>query len=153
MKKFYWILLIGVLVIVADQFSKYWVNAALTYGFSKPITSWFSLTYIFNTGTAFGLFAGNNKALVIVALTILSFLLYSARGLCERTGAWGLWGIGLVFGGAIGNLIDRIRIGRVIDFLDFHFWPVFNLADTAISIGAACLIIGVWFDQSPESRI
>ena len=101
------------------------------------MTSWFYLTFVQNTGTAFGLFQGNNRALLLLAFIILAVLLYGARGLTERGGFWGALGVALVLGGAFGNIMDRMHYGQVIDFLDFKVWPVFNIADSAISRGNA----------------
>lgn len=130
-------------IVLADGISKQWILRHFALGESRAVTSWFSLTYVHNTGTAFGLFQDSNKALLVIAVGILMFLLYSARGLCEQAGVWAQWGIGLVIGGAIGNMVDRIHYGHVIDFLDFHFWPVFNVADSAISVGALSLAVGL----------
>jgi signal peptidase II len=130
------------IIFVADRLTKAWVRDAFMLGESRPITPFFSLTYVHNTGTAFGLFQGNNTAMLIVACAILVFLLASAPTLAERGGRWGFWGVALVAGGALGNILDRMLYGQVIDFLDFHVWPVFNVADSAISVGAACLLIG-----------
>ena len=117
---------------------------------SWPVTSWFYLTFVQNTGTAFGLFQGNNKALLILAFLILCALLYGARGLSERGGFWGALGVALVLGGAVGNLMDRIHYGQVIDFLDFRVWPVFNIADSAITVGTVSIMIGLWLRDRPE---
>lgn len=132
------------LIVLLDRWSKWWVMRHFRLGDSRPATSWFYLTCVQNTGTAFGLFQGNNKALLILAFVILGSLLYGARGLCERGGCWAFWGVALVLGGAIGNIIDRFLYGQVIDFLDFRIWPVFNVADSAISVGAVSLMWGLW---------
>jgi signal peptidase II len=88
------------------------------------------------------------------ALLILGALIYGARGLTERGGFWGALGVALVLGGAIGNVMDRVHYGEVIDFLDFRVWPVFNLADSAITIGTISILIGLfWPDRSiPEAE-
>src|SRR6185437_8091967 len=115
------VLSIAAVVLLLDRLSKAWVRHHFFLGQSRPVTAWFSITYVQNTGTAFGFFQGNNKALGIFAFLILCALLYGARGLSERGGLWGALGVALVIGGAVGNIIDRIHFGRVIDFLDFHF--------------------------------
>lgn len=142
--RFWGIVGIASSVIGLDVLSKLWVIRHFELGESRRIFSFFYLTFIHNTGTAFGLFQGNNKALLTLAVVILGALLYSARGLSERGGLWGALGVALVLGGAIGNVIDRIRYGQVVDFLDFRVWPVFNVADSAITIGAICISIGLW---------
>lgn len=134
-------------ITVIDQLTKFWAMHRFHLGESLPVTTFFSLTLVFNTGSAFGLFQGNNKALLILAFVILAVLLYSARGICEKGGRWGALGVAFVLGGALGNIIDRIRIGQVIDFLDFHVWPVFNVADSAITVGAGLLMVGLWRDK------
>jgi signal peptidase II len=131
-------------VLVLDRLTKMWVLRHFYLGESRRVTQFFYLTYVQNTGTAFGFLQGNNKALMVLAFVILGVLLYSARGLSERGGLCGALGVALVLGGAIGNMIDRFHYGRVIDFLDFRVWPVFNMADSAISVGAVALFVGLW---------
>lgn len=130
------ILIIAVLVIALDQFSKMWFLKHFQMGESRRITSFFYFTLTDNTGAAFGLFQDNNRLLLLLAYGILLGFIYSARGLCERGGMWAFWGVALILGGAIGNLIDRHLYGRVIDFIDLRVWPIFNLADSAITVGA-----------------
>ena len=141
------IMMIAAAVLLLDRFSKEWVRHHFQLGESRPILSWFFLTYVQNTGTAFGLFQGNNKALLILAFLILGALPYGARGLAERGGFWGALGVALVLGGAVGNVIDRIHYGRVIDFLDFRVWPVFNIADSAVTVGTISLMIGLLWKE------
>lgn len=99
-----------------------------------------SLRVLHNTGVAFGLLAHFPPvATVILALTLLGVVFYNRS-------AWplavvGPWGLGLMLGGALGNMIERLRFGYVLDYLDFHVWPVFNLADAAIVIGAGLLVL------------
>ena len=143
------ILMIAGAVLLLDRLSKLWVRHHFALGESRRVASWFYLTYVENTGTAFGFFQGNNKALAILALIILGALLYGARGLSERGGFWGALGVAVVLGGAVGNQMDRIHFGRVIDFLDFRVWPVFNLADSAISIGMLFILIGICGQEQP----
>jgi len=144
------ILSIAGAVLLVDRFTKAWVRHHFQLGESKRIAAWFYLTYVQNTGTAFGLFQGNNKALLILAFVILGALLYGARGLTERGGFWGALGVALVLGGAVGNVMDRMHFGQVIDFLDFRVWPVFNIADSAISIGTLSIMIGLLRKEPPE---
>src|ERR1700690_664300 len=144
------IMTIAGVVVLLDRFSKAWIRHHFQLGESRPITSWFYLTFVENTGTAFGLFQGNNKALLILAFLILCALLYGARGLSERGGFWGALGVALVLGGAVGNLMDRIHYGQVIDFLDFRVWPVFNIADSAITVGTISIMVGLLLRDRPE---
>jgi len=101
-----------------------------------------SLRVLHNTGVAFGLLAHLSPvATVILALTLLGVVFYNRS-------AWpvavaGPWGLGLMLGGALGNIIERLRFGYVLDYLDFHVWPVFNLADAAIVVGAGLLALAL----------
>jgi len=144
------IMTIAGVVLALDRLSKAWVRHHFQLGESRRVTSWFYLTFVENTGTAFGLFQGNNKALMVLAFVILGALLYGARGLSERGGFWGALGVAFVLGGAFGNVMDRIHYGQVIDFLDFRVWPVFNIADSAISVGTLFLMIGLLSNEPPE---
>jgi len=101
-----------------------------------------SLTVVHNTGVAFGLLARLGPAAVVgLALTVLGVLLYN-RSAWPATGA-GQWGLGLMVGGALGNIVERLRFGYVVDYVDVHVWPVFNLADTAIVVGAGLLLLAL----------
>jgi signal peptidase II len=143
------IMTIAAVVVVLDRLSKAWIRHHFHLGESRPITSWFYLTFVVNTGSAFGLFQGNNRTLLMFAFLILGALIYGARGLTERGGFWGALGVALVLGGAVGNVVDRVHYGQVIDFLDFRVWPVFNLADSAITLGTISILIGLlWPDRS-----
>ena len=90
--------------------------------------------------------------LLIISYVILLLVLYGARGFFERGGMWAFWGIALVMGGAIGNIVDRHLYGHVIDFLDFRVWPVFNIADSAITIGAISTAIGLLTHKKEQLR-
>lgn len=135
-----WWIATGVLVV--DVLSKRWVEAQLALGQSVPvIPSVFYLTRLANPGAAFGLFAGANFALVLVAVAVAGFIIFAGPRLAGGNPIL-ISGLGLQLGGAVGNLIDRVRVGMVTDFLDFGFWPVFNVADIAIVGGAGLLVWG-----------
>lgn len=140
--------LITVLVLlVADQWSKAEIAAHFRYGESMPVTSFFNLVLVYNTGAAFSFLSGESGwqrwffiAITVGALGLIAWMIRRHRE--DRLFCWGLV---LIFSGALGNLIDRVRLGHVIDFLDFyfggwHFWA-FNVADSAITVGAALLIL------------
>lgn len=146
------ILTIAGITLLLDRLSKAWIMDHFRLGESRRIASYFYLTFVKNTGTAFGIFQGNNKALLILAVLILGSLLYGARGLSERGGFWGALGVALVLGGAVGNMVDRVHYGHVIDFLDFRVWPVFNIADSAITVGAFSLVIGLLKNKEKAGR-
>ena len=131
--------LTGLLIVVADQFSKAWIRANLPEGRSLFDTGFLRITHIHNTGAAFGLFPDQSFVLIIVALicitAILVYALVIYRYFPLPDGMLGKLALGLVFGGTLGNLIDRLRFGYVTDFIDFGFWPAFNIADSAITVG------------------
>lgn len=140
----------ALLVLLADQFSKRWVITHLESG--KPwspikfLCPWVSLTYVTNRGVAFGLFPKWGDLFVGVAmLVVVGILAYYVRL------ALGQWlvelSLGLMLGGAVGNLLDRLFHGHVIDFIDFKVWPVFNIADSCIVIGMVILAYYIWRGQ------
>lgn len=126
------------------------IDHRMVLGQSIPIIDrLFSLTYIRNSGIAFGLFNEGSSTLKIALLSIatllaLAFLIWLLSGLDKKDFLGGL-SIGMIAGGAVGNLIDRIRLGEVIDFLDFYWgsyhWPAFNVADSSITVGVALLVV------------
>jgi len=125
-----------------DQSLKAWALAALQAGEREVIPGvlWFNLTR--NPGGAFGLFPNGRPVLVGVSLLLVAAGLGLAFVLPAKPWSWGHVGLGLVAGGGLGNLADRLfRDGRVVDFIDFRFWPVFNLADTGIVVGTALVFV------------
>lgn len=101
-----------------------------------------SLTVLRNRGVAFGLLASLPPEVVAaVALTVLGVALYN-KSAWSATGA-GQWGLGLLAGGALANVLERLRFGYVVDYLDVHIWPVFNLADAAIVVGACLAVLAL----------
>ena len=139
---------LAALVVVLDQLSKYWILYVydLPSRISTPIAGPFSLTMVWNRGVSFGLFRADAD-LVRWILTLFSICVAVALAIWVRKAHRPLLGVGLglVIGGAIGNAIDRIRFGAVVDFLDFQrlgFFPwVFNVADSAITIGVVFLLL------------
>ncbi len=131
--------LIALLVIAADQLSKIWIRSNIPAGQSLFEAGFFRLTHIHNTGAAFGLFPGQSFLLSIVAsvaiglLLVYAFVLYRRFSLLDNVPE--RVAIGLVLGGTVGNLIDRLRFGYVTDFIDFNIWPAFNIADSAVTVG------------------
>jgi signal peptidase II len=131
-------------VIAADQASKWWVQRSLPLGISRPLLAdVLKLTHVHNTGSAFSLFQGGSGWLILVSVIALVaitryWLELQRRG--EGISPVLLVGLALPWGGAAGNLIDRIRFGYVVDFLELPLWPVFNVADSAITLGALLLI-------------
>jgi signal peptidase II len=137
-------LMVIALVSAPDQLSKLWIRTHLERGESLFITDRLSLTYFGNTGSAFGLFANQTFLLIIVSIAALLFILLFLRYLSLAT-TLSMVSIGLILGGAVGNLIDRLRFGYVTDFIYFRLWgtfhwPAFNIADVAITVGVFVLI-------------
>lgn len=129
----------ALLVVAADQGIKALVARTIPVSASVPvIPGVLSLTHVQNTGVSFGLLAGVSPLVTsLAALTLLAVLLYNGgRWLQTRGGGAGM---ALMAGGAVGNLVDRVRLGFVVDYLDLHVWPVFNFADSAIVVGAGVL--------------
>ena len=142
--------LIGGSVLVLDQVTKVIVdNTMALYQSIEVIPNFAHLTYLRNTGAAFGFLAGSRSSLRIAFFGIISAvaigcIVYLLRSLHPRQKTL-LVSLSLILGGAVGNLIDRLRLGEVIDFVDLHWyhfhWPAFNVADSAISIGVVLLFV------------
>ena len=136
----------GVLLLTAlmDQAAKLAAARALSPGESIPvIRNVFHITLVHNTGAVFGLFRGMNFLLVLSSALFLVLLFYYYSQL-EKSNPGFQIPAGLIAGGAAGNLIDRLLFGYVIDFLDFRVWPVFNIADAAITAGVGLFIWKMW---------
>lgn len=142
-------LVAALLVAILDQLSKAAVLAFFagrSFGDRETVTSFFNLSLTYNRGISFGLFNGaaGMGALVfsLAAAAIVAVLIY---WLSRVSSPFLAVAIGLIIGGAMGNVIDRLRLGAVVDFLDFHLgtahWPAFNLADSAICIGVAAMLL------------
>ncbi len=137
-------LIVAALIVTFDQLSKLWIRAHLALGESLPLTDRLSLTYVGNTGSAFGLLANRTVLLIIIGIASLLIVLLFLRYLSQVT-TLSMVSIGLVWGGAVGNFIDRLRFGYVTDFIYFRlwgsvYWPAFNVADAAIVVGVVVLI-------------
>lgn len=152
MKKRLGMLSLAGLIVMLDQFTKYLVDTF--HPNIVVISGFFNLTYIKNTGAAFGIFQGKQTLLIsvsLLAMGLLLFLLFYERE--EKTGL--LLALALILGGTCGNLIDRIRSGAVIDFLSFYIkqyqWPAFNIADSSISIGVGLLILVTLLESRKEN--
>ncbi|MBE0619807.1 MAG: lipoprotein signal peptidase [Burkholderiales bacterium] len=137
---------LALLVVLLDQLTKYWISASLRYGEARAYGEFFNLVLTHNRGAAFSFLAsaagwqrGFFIAIALIAIVVIGVLL--ARHARDKLFCLSL---ALILGGAIGNVIDRIVLGYVVDFLDFHLsgwhWPAFNLADSAITAGAVLLV-------------
>ena len=132
-----WVL--AALVLLLDQSTKSIIIAWLDWGESWPAEGFLRITHARNTGTAFSLFQGHSNVLSIVALFAVAVLLW----VYATTGAKSFvlrFALGLQLGGALGNLLDRLRLGYVTDFIDVGPWPIFNVADSAISVGMVLMV-------------
>lgn len=143
------------LVVVLDQLSKHWIIASFRPGEELPLTPFASLVLAFNRGAAFSFLAGSDGwqrwlfalVAVVACIAMLWFLRRGGRALfCA--------GLALIIGGALGNLYDRLTLGHVVDFLLLHYrgwyYPAFNVADTAITLGAAALILDSFRERRPR---
>ena len=144
----FFLLQLAALVFLCDQFTKFLVRAFLPFRDSFPDYGFLRITHVQNTGSAFGLLQGNNLPLMLVALLGIGVLVTVYYTQKHRTIMLRL-SLGLQIGGAFGNLIDRVRLGHVTDFLDVGPWPVFNIADSSIVIG---LVLLAWIFVGPGSR-
>ena len=148
-----WIVVVTALIaFAADQLTKYLIRSSLLIGESWPSEGFFRLTHGTNTGTAFGLFPQQTLILTIASVVAIGFIIYFHRAHGGQTWLSRLT-IGLLLGGAFGNLFDRIFAGKVTDFIDVGPWPIFNLADSSITVGIVLLIAGfvLWNDQSEDA--
>ena len=149
-------------MILLDQITKWAVLKTIPlYGSRPVIEGFFNLVHVRNRGIAFGIMntPGGSQitiyllTLVTLVAIFLLFLWFSRLGAEERKTTFGL---ALVIGGALGNLIDRIRMGEVVDFLDVHVgtfhWPAFNVADSAISVGVFWLALMIFFSSDPKGE-
>ncbi len=136
-------------ILIVDQLTKWIIDRTMPLHYSIPVIDGFlSLTYIRNTGAAFGIFADSHAAfrlpfLIVVSLVAIGFILTMLRRLPQQEKGL-ITALSLILGGAIGNLIDRIVYGEVIDFLDFYMgkyhWPAFNVADSCITMGVSITV-------------
>lgn len=132
-----------VAVVVLDQLTKFLVVANIPYGATMPfIGELLQLTYIHNTGASFSILEGNVTFLIVFSLVVLAILGY-AWFTTARGDKFSGFCYALIIGGAIGNLIDRVRLGYVVDFLKWPNFPVFNIADCALVVGVILLAIGM----------
>lgn len=146
------LILLSLAVIVIDQYSKFYIQTHMLPGVSIPvIQNVFHITYVLNPGAAFGMLEHQTAFFILVASVLLAGAIYfypriPARSFMLR------YGIGLQAGGAIGNVIDRVRTGYVVDFLDFRVWPVFNMADIAIVTGVGFIIFHILYLSGKEDE-
>ena len=152
-----WYLFIIAIVLAFDQITKYLVSIKMTEADpgKEVIRGFFRIRYTENEGIAFGMLSNNDVRWILVAVSIAAILvvIYYMMRTPVRNRLL-LWSLALLAAGIGGNLVDRIRLGRVIDFIELYFrnysWPVFNMADTAITVGAALMAIELFFASQAE---
>lgn len=150
-------LLTAILITVADQWSKHVVRSQFYYGESRPIIEgYFNLTYVRNTGAAWGMLGNYTHILTAVSIIMLIAMVIYRRSFLNDT--WShRFALGLLVGGISGNLMDRIRQGWVTDFFDFYLgswhWPCFNIADAAICTGVGIYLLSAFIDQRAADKI
>ena len=150
-------------VVALDQLTKAWIIATYPLGTElEIIPGFFRLVHARNRGIAFGILGASGPTVQLILLALVAGIVAFVAWQLTRAGGDGLAGAGLalVLGGAIGNIIDRVLRGEVVDFLDFylvtggreHHWPAFNVADSAISVGACCVILAEILTHLREKR-
>ncbi|MBI2653880.1 signal peptidase II [Candidatus Woesearchaeota archaeon] len=138
------IFLTGLLILLLDQLTKFLIKQNFQLSHSTPIIkNILHVTYITNTGSAFGLFKGFNLFFVLFSVIVVVTIVYNLKKIKNNERLL-QFSVGLLIGGTIGNLIDRLLYGAVVDFIDFRIWPVFNVADSAVTISIIMLIILLW---------
>lgn len=161
-KKYIFLLTLTPAVIILDQITKIYVDGAMhLYQSIEVLENFFHITYVRNKGAAFGILSGANESLRVpfflvvstIAIAVIIYMIYSYK---EESKIFPL-SLTLILGGAIGNVIDRIRIGEVIDFVDVHWyehhWPAFNVADSAIFIGVCVMIFHMILEPAKKEEV
>lgn len=147
---------LSAVVLVIDQITKLAAEQFLTWGQPVPLLPFLNLTLLYNTGAAFSFLSqagGWQRWFFIVLAAVISLVLLGWLRKLEAGQRVTAAGLALILGGALGNLIDRLVYGHVVDFIDFYYgswhWPAFNVADSAITVGAATLIWEGLFGRAP----
>jgi signal peptidase II len=162
LRRFYFMLSIVWGVVALDQATKWWIMATFKlYEVREVVSGLFNLVYLHNSGAAFSLLSSVEGAwkqwfFVVVAIAALVFILFLFKQHCAGSLIYTV-SLGLIGGGAVGNLIDRLRFGSVVDFLDFyisgHHWPAFNVADSAICVGVGLFLFQNLRDAKHEKEL
>ena len=141
----YMLYAIALIAIVVDQYTKLLVRKNMVAGETimvhPALRNIFDLTYTTNTGVAFGMFKEIGPVVSVLAILVVAIIIYYNNQLSERD-VWLRVALGMQMGGAIGNnLIDRLFLGSVVDFLHIHYWPIFNVADSCIAVGVVIIVV------------
>lgn len=152
MRKRLWVIPLAIIVFGLDRFFNGLVSTHMTIGESIPVLPpvlW--ITYITNSGAAFSILRHGTPIFIVVAFIILIALaIYVARA--HEVSKTFLWGAGLLAGGTAGNLWDRMVAGRVVDYIHFRYWAIFNLADAAIVVGIGLIILDFWRKDRADAK-
>ena len=140
----FYTLVIGVFVF--DQVTKAIIRSSLSLGDSWPEEGIFRIVHGLNTGSAFGLFSGFTNLLVVASIIGIVFILFVFLKQ-NNSVIWLRLSLGLIVGGALGNLFDRVKDGAVVDFISVGWWPAFNIADSSISVGMCLLLVTMLFGE------
>ena len=152
-------LFVALIAFVLDQISKYYVfRFAVQNGSPFEVFDFFNIVAAFNKGVSFSMLDGGGLwgrvALIVFALVVILFLLHWMK---DEKSAFVRISLGMIIGGALGNVVDRLRMGAVYDFLDFHYgayhWPAFNAADTFICVGAFLIVLHAFFTRNSKEKI
>ncbi|HLE91971.1 MAG TPA: signal peptidase II [Anaerolineales bacterium] len=156
-RKYWTIVMIAVLIVGLDQWTKWLVRVDIPAGgtWLPDSLAWLSpyarIVHWYNTGAAFGIFKEGGMVFTVLAFIVIGAILYYYPQV-ERSD-WPLrLAMSMQLGGAIGNLIDRLRIGHVTDFISVGAFPVFNIADASITVGCAVLLVGVWLNERAQKK-
>jgi signal peptidase II len=137
-------------VVAVDQLTKAAVRSALEVGETRDLLLFVDLTHVRNRGVAFGAFSGGGTIVaVLVAAALVALVAYFAT---HASKPWMWLPTGLLLGGAVGNIVDRVRDGEVTDFIKLPYWPAFNVADIAITLGVILLVLLIERDDAPADR-
>ena len=149
-------LLIAAVVVGLDQLSKHWAVSQLNDGHTVHVLWTLQFNLAFNSGMAFGGGQGLGPFIGVIAVVVVVFLLLSLR---QTSGKLSVVAIGLIVGGAMGNIVDRLfredawLHGRVVDFIDFQWFPIFNIADMCVNVGGGLLIVSYLFFQPKVDHV
>ncbi len=155
LKEYRWLILIVSVILILDQWTKAIVRANIPFGGQWMPLEWLAPYFRFvhwkNTGAAFGLFQGGGLIFGILAVVVARFIIVYYRSIPEDEKLMRI-ALSMQLGGALGNLIDRIRFGPVTDFISVGTFPVFNIADSCITVGVGLLILALWLSERKEKQ-
>ena len=143
-------LLVIFAIFILDRVSKIIALRTIAVHGPKEVFKYFSFTYVENTGAAFSMLTNGNLVWIFVVAAVLVFIIKSWKEISAVKEPWAEIGLCLIVGGALGNLYDRIFLGFVVDMFDFKVWPVFNIADSFVCIGAGLILIAIFLGRKKK---